>query len=247
MPIIQTSRYSEASVTLNKAQALLNDPQGALWFLPTSGNLAPPAGSGQKNLMTYFLMAYEDLLRELGNNGVQVRITVTVDLPLTNGVTNTEISDFSAPQLPTDCIVPLKLWEQPTGSGDLFVPMKKVDQLPNLQPGAYLVMWQWQDDQINLTGATQDTTVQIEYESALIPPVVATDPVMVPYSSNTLAKGTAAYAALSGAGAASPNVAKMFELFQSSVDKLIRRYVNAGQYKSRRRRPYGYRRRIVYL
>lgn len=227
---------------MTKAQALLNDPQGVLWI-----QAAPIAGSGQVSLIPFLNMAYEDLLRKLRNNGVELRVTVPIDLPLASGLTPTVLSDVSNPQLPPDCVVPLKLWEQPTDSGQLFVPMRKVDQLPNLAPSAFLILWQWQDDQINLIGATQATTIQIEYGMAKAAIQAAADPILIPFSSNTLARGCAAYASSANSGAAAPNVKERLAEFEASLEALVLEYVNPEQRKSRRRRPYGYRRRLIYL
>ncbi len=245
MPVFSTSRYSQAQVAMIMAQALLNDPQGNLWVATT----APAAG--QRSLIQYLNMALGDLRTLLGNNGVQVRVTTQINLPLNvagplAGQTNIEISDISLPQLPTDCIQPLKMWEQPTGSGQLFVPMRREDQLPNLAPSGTLNFWQWQDDQINLIGATQPTTIQLEYESRIPQIVQPTDLVLIPFANETLAKGCAAYASFSDAGK-TPDTDGMFALFQSGMDRIVIRYTKAAQFKPRRRKPYGRRERIVYL
>jgi hypothetical protein len=249
MPIITTTRYAPASAAMTIAQNLLNDPAGNLYCqVNTATGTVPP---GLVNLVPYLNLALGDLRTLLGNNGVQVRNTTQLTLPLNTegaleGQTNVEISDLSTPQLPTDCIVPLKMWEQPTGSGDLFVPMTGVDQLPNLQPGLNLQFWQWQFDQINLIGATQEVTVQIEYESAIPPIVDPGDLVIVAFSSETLGKGCAYYAAFSDAGE-TPDTTTMKQLFDSGCDRIVMRYTKPKQFKSRRRKPYGRRHRIVYL
>ena len=100
-----------------------------------------------------------------------------------SGVTNTEISDVSSPQLPTDCLVPHMLWERATANTtDLFVPMEKFTSgggMLNLQPSTYLRMWEWREDKINLVGATQAITVRLRYEKVLPALTLGTDPIQI--------------------------------------------------------------------
>lgn len=187
------------------------------------------------------------LQRELAESGVSVLVSqVDIDLPLADGVTNTIISDVSTPQLPADLLAPHQLWEQATGSNDIFTPMEKITGgLPNFQPGPRLRMWEWREDAIQLLGATQETTVRIRYEKSLPAIVVGTDPLQIRSSIDPLAYAAAAMAARSrGAQALA---ADMFALAENAAEKLIERYVRPEQFKGRRRKPYGYRPRIVYL
>lgn len=198
-------------------------------------------------LMPFLNSAYRALQRELAESGVSVLVSqIDIDLPLTNGVTNTVISDVSTPQLPTDLLAPHQLWEQATGSSGIFTPMEKITSgLPNFQPGASLRMWEWREDAIQLVGATQETTVRIRYEKSLPTIVLGTDPLQIRSSIDPLAYAVAAMAGRSrGAQALA---ADMFALAENAAEKLIERYVRPEQFKGRRRKPYGYRRRIIYL
>jgi len=233
MPVLSTTAYGQAEDALNLTRALINDAGAAVFTDAT--------------LMPLLNAAYRALQRNLAENGVTVLVAqVDIPLPLVNGLTQTEISDVSNPQLPTDCLAPHTLQEVVTGSTDLFVPMEKiVGGLPNLQPSIYLRIWEWREDKINLVGATQAVTVRLRYEKLLPQLVLGTDPVLIRNSNDALAYGAAALAAR--ARGSRSLAADMAAAAADATNKLIERYVRPEQHKARRRKPYGYRRRIVYL
>src|SRR5690348_7317464 len=91
----------------------------------------------------------------------------------------------------------------------------------------------------------RSTTVRIRYEKSLPTIVLGTDPLQIRSSIDPLAYAVAAMAARSrGAQALA---ADMFALAENAAEKLIERYVRPEQFKGRRRKPYDYRPRIVYL
>lgn len=233
MPVVATSAYSQAEDALTLARSLMNDAAGVVF---TDAVLMPMLNS-----------AYRTLQRELAENGVSVLVNqADLPLPLTAGVTPSAINDTSSPQLPVDLLAPHALWEMVTGSSDVFIPMEKMTGgLPNLQPSPYLRIWEWRADSVNLIGATQAITVRIRYEKALPSLVLGTDPVQIRSATDPLAYSTAAMAARSrGARALALDMAAAA---QDATTKLIERYVRPEQHKARRRKPYGYRRRIIYL
>jgi hypothetical protein len=215
MPVLSTTAYSQAEVALTLARALVNDTSGAVF---TDTLLMPLLNS-----------AYRGLQRELTENGVSVLMEqqdIELDLVGTTGVTNTEISDVSSPQLPTDCLMPHVLWERATtNTGDAFVPMEKftsAGSMLNLQPSSYMRLWEWREAKINLIGATQSITVRVRHEKVL--------PALAARSRRPRAL------AVDLLGAA-----------QTAIENLINRYVRPEQTTGRRRKPYGYRRGIVCL
>lgn len=233
MPVVSTTAYDQAEDALNLARSLANDAAGAVF--------------SDAVLMPFLNSAYRALQRQLAESGVSVLIAqADLDLPMTNGITPTSLTDVSTPQLPTDLLVPHQLWEQATGSSDVFTPMEKITGgLPNFQPGAYLRMWEWRTDTIQLIGATQEITVRLRYEKSLPAIVLGTDPIQIRSSLDPLAYAVAGMAARSrGAQALA---ADMFALAESGAEALIERYVRPEQFKARRRKPYGYRARVVYL
>lgn len=233
MPVISTTAYDQAEDALSLARSLANDASGAVF--------------SDAVLMPFLNSAYRALQRQLAEAGVSVLIAqIDLDLPLTNGVTTTELSDTSTPQLPTDLLAPHQLWEQATGSSDIFTPMEKITGgLPNFQPGSRLRMWEWRTDAIELIGATQKVTVRLRYEKSLPALVLGSDPIQIRSSLDPLAYAVAGMAARSrGAQALA---ADMLALAEAAVTKLIERYVRPEQFKGRRRKPYGHRSRIIYL
>ena len=233
MPVITTTAYSPAEDALNLARSIVNDASGQVFT--------------DAVLMPFLNSAYRTLQRELAENGVTVlEAQLDLDLPLTDGLTPTEISDTSSPQLPSDCLAPHTLAEMATGTTDLFISMEKITAgLPNFQPGGYLRMWEWLEDKVNLIGATQAITVRLRYEKVLPVLCAGTDPVQIRSSIDPLGYGTAAMAARSRG-----QRALAVDLMSAAADattKLIERYVRPEQYKTRRRRPYGLKRGIAYL
>ena len=115
----------------------------------------------------------------------------------------------------------------------------------NLQPSSYLRLWEWREDKINLIGATQAITVRIRYEKVLPELTLGTDPIQIRAATDPLAFATAALAARSrGARALAQD---LLGTAQMATENLIERYVRPEQTKGRRRRPYGFHRRAIYL
>jgi hypothetical protein len=233
MPVLSTTAYDQTETALNLTRALINDAAGSVF---NDGTLMPLLNS-----------AYRALQRELAEAGVSVLVSqVDLDLPLTSGLTATELTDTSTPQLPTDLMVPHQLWEHQSGSSDLFVPMEKiVSGLPNLQPGSFLRMWEWREDTIQLLGATSEVTVRLRYEKVLPQLVLGTDPILIRASNDALAYATAAVAAR--ARGARSLAADMQTTAMEATEKLIERYIRPEQFKARRRKPYSFHRRVIYL
>jgi hypothetical protein len=237
MPVVPTSAYAQAEDALNLARSLVNDASGVVF---TDTVLMPLLNS-----------AYRALQRELAENGVTVLMSqIDINLPLdpVSGLAPNppQISDVTSPQLPVDLLAPHALWEIATNSADIYIPMEKMTGgLPNLQASPYLRIWEWREDRINLIGATQPVTVRVRYEKALPMLVLGTDPIQIRSATDPLAYATAAMAARSrGARALAADMAVAAQMV---TEKLIERYVRPEQAKARRRRPYGYRRRIIYL
>lgn len=238
MPVVPTTAYSQAEDALNLARALMNDSAGNVF---TDTLLMPLLNS-----------TYRGLQRELAENGVSVMAEqqdIELDVDADTGITNTEISDVSNPQLPTDCLMPHMMWERAAANtADVFVPMEKFTSgggMLNLQPSGYLRLWEWREDKINLIGATQAITVRVRYEKLLPLLTIATDPVQIRSATDALGFATAALAARSrGARALAQD---LLGTAQMATEQMIERYVRPEQTKGRRRMPYSYHPRVLYL
>jgi hypothetical protein len=239
MPVVATTRYATAGDVLALARSMMNDPNALIW---TDAVLFPMLNA-----------AYRSLQEELAINGVSVmRTYADIDLPLvaldgeTLAPNPPRIADDTNPQLPADLVVPYTIEEQATGSDDLFIPMERITgPLPNFEPTSYLRIWKWEADQIELVGATQAITVRVHYERALAALSAETDPIEIPYATRSVAYEVAAFAARSRG--ARDLAMDMEQAASMTRQRIIERYTRSQQYKARRKKPYGYQRRVVYL
>ena len=141
-PVLPTRACSQADDALTLARALVNGTSGAVF---TNTLLLPLLDS-----------VYRGLRRELTENGVSVLMKqqdLELDSARATEVTNTETSDVSRPQPPTDCLMPHVLWERATANTvDAFLPREKFrggGSMLNLQPARYLRLWEWREDKTN--------------------------------------------------------------------------------------------------
>ena len=153
------------------------------------------------------------------------------------------ISDATAPpnQLPTDLLVPLKLWERANGSSDDFVEMVDLTRhggLPSREQDVTLSVWEWRADGLWFLGATQDTQIRLRYLKAYPDFTDATSPVLVRNAQEALAYATAA---LAGWSRGSPLSEKWDEAASDAIEDLVVAAVRREQQSSRRRRPYSSR------
>src|SRR6202158_2719085 len=137
MPVVGSSAYNTAGQITSLVRALLNDSQGNLF---TDAVLLPYANS-----------AYRKTQRALGNAGAGgfIQDDVLLVVPAVAQVDTSlqvSITDATAPpnQLPTDLLVPVKIWERASGSSDDFVEMVDLSQhggLPMRGEGPTLSGW----------------------------------------------------------------------------------------------------------
>src|ERR1700692_2249556 len=142
MPVVGSSAYNTAGQITSLVRSLLNDAQG---------NLFTDAG-----LLPYLNSAYRKVQRAIGNAGgggfiQDDALLVVAAVAGQDASLQVSISDATAPpnQLPTDLLVPLKLWERPNGSTDDFLEMLALTAhggLPSLPQDASLVYWEWRAD-----------------------------------------------------------------------------------------------------
>src|SRR6202158_3348252 len=159
MPVVGSSAYNTAGQITSLVRALLNDSQGNLF---TDAVLLPYANS-----------AYRKTQRALGNAGAGgfIQDDVLLVVPAVAQVDTSlqvSISDATAPpnQLPTDLLVPLKLWERPnlsTQEFDEMVDLTRHGGLPSRVQGVVLSVWEWRADGLWFLGATQETQIRLRY------------------------------------------------------------------------------------
>ena len=234
MPVVGSSAYNTAGQITSLVRSLLNDSQGNLF---TDTVLLPYANS-----------AYRKLQRVLGNAGGGGFIqddTLLVVTAVTQPDTSLQVSitDATAPpnQLPTDLLVPVKIWERPNGSTDDFLEMVDLTQhggLPSRAQDITLSVWEWRADGLYFLGATQDTQIRLRYLKAYPDFTDATSPVLVRNSQEAIAYATAA---LAGWARGSPLAEKWDDAAADAIEDLISAAVRREQQSAHRRRPFSAR------
>jgi hypothetical protein len=234
MPVVGSSAYNTAGQITALVRSLLNDSQGNLF---TDTVLLPYANS-----------AYRKVQRAISNGGGGGFIQDDVLLVVT-AITQTDtslqvsITDATAPpnQLPTDLLVPVKLWERPNGSSDDFLEMVDLSQhggLPSRAQDVTLSVWEWRADGIYFLGATKDTQIRLRYLKAYPDLTDSTSPVLVRNAQEAIAYATAALAAWSRG---SPLAERWDGAAADAVEDLVTAAVRREQQSARRRRPFSAR------
>ena len=234
MPVVGSSAYNTAGQITSLVRSLLNDSQGNLF---TDAVLLPYANS-----------AYRKLQRALGNAGGGGFIqddALLVVTAVTQADTSLQvaITDATAPpnQLPTDLLVPLKLWERRNGSTDDFLEMVDLTRhggLPSRVQDVTLSVWEWRVDGLYFLGATQDVQIRLRYLKAYPDFTDATSPVLVRNSQEAIAYATAA---LAGWARGSPLAEKWDGAAADAIEDVIVAAVRREQQSAHRRRPFSAR------
>jgi hypothetical protein len=170
MPILTTSAYVSVAEVMKRIRAIVNDMlySQAGEILTDTGNLTFPLLND----------ALEWFQNEVNNHGVETFTKETILTPITPIATNdpglqVEVSDTgyfdgavsaSVPVVPSDLLVPLRLWERQTGSIESWVPMtNRLDGLPSVAQGSRLNIWEWREDMIVMPGATVSNDLKLRY------------------------------------------------------------------------------------
>jgi hypothetical protein len=234
MPVVGSSAYNTAGQITSLVRSLLNDAQGNLF---TDAVLLP-----------YVNSAYRKLQRALGNAGgggfLADNVTLIIPAVTTPDPSlQVSITDSTAPpnQLPTDLLLPEKIWERPNGSTQDFVEMVDLSQhggLPSRVQNVILSVWEWRADGIYFLGATQDTQIRLRYLKAYPDLTDATSPVLVRNAQEAIAYAAAALAAWARG---SPLAEKWDDAAGDAIEDLISEAVRREQQSARRRRPFSAR------
>jgi hypothetical protein len=234
MPVVGSSAYNTAGQITSLVRSLLNDTQGNLF---TDAVLLPYANS-----------AYRKVQRALGNSGGEgflsddtLLVVPAVGAP--DSSLRVSITDATAPpnQLPTDLLLPLKLWERRNGSTDDFAEMVDLTRhggLPSRPQDLTLSVWEWRADGIYFLGATQDVQVRLRYLKAYPDLTDATSPVLVRNAQEAIAY---AAAALAGWARGSPLSEKWDVAAGDALEDLVVAAARRDQQTSHRRRPFSSR------
>jgi len=236
MPVVGSSAYNTAGQITSLVRSLLNDAAGNLF---TDGVLLPYANA-----------AYRKVQRALANvqSGTFLTDDALLVIPAVSAVDTSlqvAVTDATAPpnQLPTDLLVPLKLWERAAGSSDAFAEMADLTGhggLPSREQGSSLQFWEWRSDGMYFLGAIRDTQIRLRYEKAFPDLGDATSPVLVRNAQEAIAYFTAAMAS---AARGAPQALRWDLAGADALEDLVQRATQREQHSTRRRRPYAWRQR----
>ena len=247
MPVVATSAYNTAEDVLVRLRTIMNDSE------VEGGDVLTDSAPFTFDLLN---SAFERVQLELAKVGVEVAVETawliglpsmpTVDpearlvldddgthVVYPNGVGN---ADYDSPQLPTDLVMPLKLWERQTATTTFPDEMRQPNGgLSEMNQQNFLVDWEWQTDEIRFRGALQSQDVKIKYERALLKLIAPTDHVPIRGVVNAAAYFAAYRFAQSRGGMIAPQFKQeaMDEIFLLQQLSTRRR-----QRKQVRRKPY---------
>jgi len=186
-------------------------------------------------LITFLQEAYRDLSIELYLNGLP---TTDKTIILPNFMAgSTIIGPATTPAIPSDIVLPVKLWERDAGAQfEDFIEMLRKKWEPSYQPDQDLNYWLWQGQNLVFVGATANKDIRLDYEASLPMVESTSDTIGFINGEIYLAPKTAAYAAKSINRNAFAEL-KDGEAFVK-LDKIIAANVKNQQAIPVRRRPY---------
>ena len=181
MPILPpgTGSLDTVNSVLTATAARLNDKVETL--LPVSGSLL---GSGIYFTQQSVNTAWRKMCEFLANVGFtalkQEAIITGIPLSASLDPASTSWLDwfncfdganlYDVPELPSDLIVPFKIWERPTGQNAQFPrdPMELMfDGLPGMQKQSWNGCWEWRANRIYFPGALQVMDFRLLYRRYL--------------------------------------------------------------------------------
>lgn len=251
MPVLASSAYNTAEDVLNRVRVIINDSEVAGGDVLTDG--APFT-------FTLLTIAFERVQIELAKVGVETMSTEawllalpampTVDpearlivddtgcnIIYPNGAGN---AFANIPQLPTDLVLPLRLWERQSGTPNFTGPPMNQPNggLTQQTQQQFLRDWEWINDGLRFRGATQSQDVKIRYEKHLQNLAAVTDPVPIRGVGNAAAYFGAVVFAESRGGAIAPEfkataMEEIFLLQQVSARRRQRKQVRRQPYSGR--------------
>ncbi len=247
MPVLSSSAYNTAEDVLNRMRAIINDSEvaGGDVLTDTAPFTFTLLNGGYERVQLELAKAgIETLLQEWWLIALPIMPTVdpearmVIDDSGTNILYPNGVGDVFAntPQLPTNLVFPLRLFERQSGTTNQADEMKQPNGgLISTAQQLFLMDWEWKAEGIRTRGALQSQDLKIEGEARLPQLVLPTDPVPIRGVVNAAAYFAAVMFAESRGGAIAPEWEK-----HANDEIFLRLQVNARrrQRKQVRRRPY---------
>lgn len=195
------------------------------------------AGVSDLAILPIINAEYERLQSKLIEHGVPSVKKTFAAITVSIGATTIPLGG-GAGQLPNDFVEPIFLHERPNGGLITdYVPMSERRNLPKINQAPELVYWSWDEEVIQLVGATTARQVQISGYKSL--PLLTTlqSTITINNSKGYLAVATAARAALTVSH--NPTLASALrETANQMLDEMLGKYARKGQSLSIRRRAF---------
>lgn len=247
MPVQQSSAYVSCEQVLNRIRMILDDSEvqggdvltdtAPFTFDLLNGAFERVqielAVRGVETLMKYFWLIGLPAVTQLDPEARLIVDDTGCNIVYPNGIGNV----FSLmPQLPTNLVLPVKLWERPTNTNDFSATMAQRNEgLANMQQQEWLCDWEWRNDGLYFRGALQSQDVKILAEAALQQLQATTDPVPIRGVTNAAAYFAAKIFTESRGGAIAPTHKATA---QEEIDLLCMKSARRKQHKQVRRRPW---------
>lgn len=238
MPSLPTNVYPTPESVMNLARATIND------MLRSSAGqiLTDPAPFS----LEFINAAIEACQEYLAVNGIPTQIVDNFILTPLTATTSSDpdtqvfvgyqgyfdgVAMNATPALPSDLIVPLRVWQRQTGSSSNFCPMEPArDGIRSGQPGSVFGNWEWRQGAIYLNGCTTTQDLRIRYEQSLTDLATSanfsTVTIPIPQSKRALAYLVAYQYAISRGSPQAPTVLQMAE---EAMNQIINRQIRADQ------------------
>lgn len=114
-----------------------------------------------------------EIQREFARHNIPTREKITTSLTYVANASSIDTSTIA------DFEEPLELWERTAGSGGLWIPMTRVNQIPPPLPQNMLIlgMWEWSDDVLRVVPSVSNRDIYCRYRSQLPYPAADTEKV----------------------------------------------------------------------
>lgn len=209
----------------NRARVHLNDSLAQLYTDAT--------------LQEYLQTAIDELAEMFEDNGLPLTDKVSAPNSILLAAGIKDIGGPLGPALPNDLVEVTALFERTQGTNQDFNRMSRRDFLPEYTvQTAYNIYWAWQQQYINLLGATSALEVKIEYVANIFPTIIDANTVIpIINVKNTLAFRVAGLAA-EFIGENATRGQSLNGQAGSAAERLINLSTRGEQQVTTRRRPF---------
>lgn len=199
MPVLPSSAYVSVETVANLIRVIANDA------------IYSQAGEILTDISTLLFPLMNDSLEwlenELNNSGVEsfrketFLLAVTpvgvVDPGIQVNISDTGyfdgLNNHATPQVPTDLLNPIFMWERTSGSTETWVEMEeRADGLPSVVQSTRIKMWEWRNDALVMPGALQSEDLRLRYQAAHAVFVAPTDTLFLRGGNGSIAYKTVA-------------------------------------------------------